>query len=66
MDMARKGRGGVAKGEGHGKARLTGQQVLEIRDLIRRGVRPTTIARAYGIKDTHVNHIKRRTIWKSV
>jgi len=51
------------EGKTHPRARLTEEQVLEIRDLVDQGWRQTDIARAYGTPDSNVNKISKREAW---
>lgn len=53
----------VAKGETHCQARLTNEQVLEIRNDNRK---QWQIAKQYGISQTMVSHIKLKTAWKHI
>lgn len=62
-DMMTKGRGRKARGEGHGAAKLTEEQVRAIRADPRK-VRD--IAPDYGIGKSTVSYIKTRKIWGHV
>jgi len=63
QDMVRKGRGVTpnTKGEEHGAARLTAQQVLAIRAD---GRSQRVIAAAYGVAQSLISQIKSRKVWK--
>ena len=57
----------AARGERAGGARLTTEQVIEIRHLYRRGVYGLKrLARQFGTTDTNVLHIVRRDTWRHV
>lgn len=64
-DMAAKGRGrsGDHRGELHGGARLSAQDILNIRADRRAG---QIIADAYGISRDHVYHLRNGSRWKHV
>lgn len=61
-DMVRKGR--QAKGEANGGAKLNENQVLEIKKLIKFGVRVVDIAKEYGVHRTTIHRITNGTKWK--
>lgn len=63
-DKKRKGRGRWAKGESNGRAKLTKQDVLEIRKLDRSGMTQAAIGSRFGIKQPQVSRIVRGTEWK--
>ena len=54
----------VKKGEKNGNAKLTADQVLDIRREYSAGTRITTLARQYGVTMTHVGYIVHRRAWK--
>jgi hypothetical protein len=58
-DMKAKGRGRAPKGEANGKTKLTDREVWELRQL-RWYVSQRTLARAYGVSNSTVDHIQAR------
>jgi hypothetical protein len=64
-DMTSKGRAHKAgpKGEAHGRAKLTRDDVLAIRTDMRSD---RTVAKEYGISLGNVNKIKNLQIWKHI
>lgn len=65
-DRHQKGRSGGAKGERHGKARLTDQAVKEIRHLHSQGLGYRAIARRYSMSRSAIAHIVRGRSWAHV
>lgn len=63
-DMHRKGRAAI--GERHGRAKLTGPQVLMIRVALRSGVSCGTLATQFDVNPALIQAIKRGSIWKAV
>lgn len=65
-DRTQKGRHGgkPMPGELNGSAKLTAEQVIEIRRLMDTGVPGTRIARDFGIDQTSASNIFRRKSWK--
>lgn len=61
-DMARKGR--AAKGEQNGSAKLTAEQVREIRAAWAAGETQTSIAKRYSVRQTMVSQIVLHQAWK--
>ncbi len=57
---------GHNKGEKNGNAKLTEEDVLEIRELIKDGISNTAIAKMYGIGVTTISNIKIGKTWKHV
>lgn len=53
----------VLRGERHGQAKLTEGQVIEIRRLAALGIRQKDVGAQFGITQTMVSHIVRRTAW---
>jgi hypothetical protein len=68
QDMVGKGRtrGGAQPGEGHPRARLTAQQVDEIRRARELGTSVTILAETYGVASRHIYDIVTRKTWKHV
>lgn len=65
-DMFAKGRRQAAKGERSGVAKVTGEQVKEIRRRLDEGEQQVPLAREYGIAQTQVSRIKRRESWRHI
>jgi hypothetical protein len=68
-DRYAKGRHGLhtgTPGEAHPKARLTEQQVLEIRQRFANGERCADLARAYGMHKNTISQILCRRIWRHI
>lgn len=65
QDMSRKGRARphVAPGEKNRQARLTSEQVAEIRAALHEGEKPSALARRYGVTDSTVSKIKKGATW---
>ena len=62
-DMVAKGRS--QRGESHTAAILSSQDVLDIRDAIRRGERSKDLAEKYGVSRPTIAHIKTKRTWRS-
>jgi hypothetical protein len=54
------------RGEKNGRAKLTEEQVEEIREQLGRGVRQVDIAERFGIGQAHVSRIARNVSWRKV
>ena len=66
-DRARKGRQGWIKGESNGRARLTEDDVREIRALIELGKHSQReIGQEYGVSRTLIGRIVRSEVWTHV
>lgn len=69
-DMKAKGRATGAhkprQGSGHGRAKLTESQVVEIRRLVSAGTPQRYVAMQFGISQTVVWHIHARRTWRHV
>lgn len=66
-DREIRGRGRQPNGEAHGKAKLTKEDVLEIRRLYQTGLyHQAVIAKRLGIAQTNVSAIVRRETWKHI
>jgi hypothetical protein len=66
QDMDEKGRrvSVPSRGEKHGMAKLTEEQVIEIRSLT--GITQREIAKKYDLSETHVSEIRKRKTWKHI
>lgn len=76
-DKMAKGRGGHpsgdltppetrARGERHGRARITSADAAEIRGLYRDGATPTSLSKRYGLGRSTINHILKGHTWVHV
>lgn len=65
-DMYTKGRRLAASGERHSSAKLTSNQVREIRSKIACGHKQKNIAKEYGIGQSHVSMIGHGKIWRTI
>jgi hypothetical protein len=65
-DRDKKGRRADTKGISHPRAKLSNEQVLEIRDLRSKGMLQREIAELYPISQQMINHICRRENWKHI
>jgi hypothetical protein len=66
-DMVSKGRGGtppLIRGENHPKAKLTENNVREIRELIKSGLSQKKIARIFGVNRGTISCIYSKRNWK--
>jgi len=63
-DMVRKGR--ASMGEKAGGAKLTSDQVIEIRSLHKSGVKQNVIARQFGMGKMEISRIVRRLRWAHI
>lgn len=63
-DMLRKGRS--AKGESHSQAKLTANDVSQIRSLRKAGVLIKEIASRFGVSESHISTIMSGRVWKEV
>jgi hypothetical protein len=59
-------RGRTPKGEGHWQAKLTENDVREIKMLISKGVRNLDIAKMYNIGKDSISNIKREKNWRHI
>jgi hypothetical protein len=62
--MLQKGRANRPMGEGHFASKLTGEDVLLIRQLYSHGMGQPEIARRMGITRGYVSNITRGAAWK--
>ncbi len=77
MDMIKKGRSGkglkkistsCARGEHHGRAKLTAAEVQEIRTILSQPNRPSyeQIGQQFGVNQSHIHRIAHRKAWSHV
>jgi hypothetical protein len=66
VDRMLKGRGGDRKGVKHGRAKLTNEQVHEIRRLRLEGVHAFVIAKQFGISWANVYRIASKNTWTHI
>lgn len=59
-------RGGRMSGENHHLARLTANDVLEIRNLRATGTRLRVLAQRFGVSEANISQIAKRKVWKNV
>lgn len=45
---------------------VTEKQVIEIRELLTKGITPKEIIHKYGISKSTISKIKNNTLWKSI
>lgn len=63
-DMASKGRGrNAGGGERHPRARLTREQVKEIRKMVAGGARKAVVAQMYGVTAANIRAIANGRTW---
>ena len=65
-DMIRKGRDNCAKGEQHGFARLTSDDVNDMRSYYRQGCMQRDIAAFFSVDRSHVSRIVNKQNWRHV
>jgi len=63
-DMVLKGRNVLVRGENHWKSKLTDNDVIEIRDLLSKGMRGIRIAHMYDVSSSTISDIKKGKKWK--
>jgi hypothetical protein len=67
IDRSRKGRSGDVRGALNGRAKLTGEQVAEIREIFQNHkITKRALARLYGVTDVQIGHIIRDEQWKEI
>lgn len=54
------------KGENHTQSRLTSKDILEIRELLNKGVKQKIIAEKYGVIRSYISEIKTRRRWNHI
>lgn len=65
-DKMRKGRGGHQIGEVNHAAKLTEQDVLEIREWLKQGMSQREAARRKGVSSVAISYINTRTTWRHI
>jgi len=65
-DMVNKGRAHKMRGESSPRARLTADQVREIRRLYAKGETQVALSEAFDTPQTNVSRIVRREAWKTI
>ena len=67
-DMALKGRcpNGAAKGEGNGQAKLTNNNVIEIKDFLSKAIPQAKIALLYNVSHSTISLIKLGKSWSHI
>lgn len=65
-DKRNKKRGLSARGENHSSAKLTENEVIEIRKNYAVGIRQAELAKKYSVAQTLISHIVTRGAWKHV
>jgi DNA invertase Pin-like site-specific DNA recombinase len=53
-------------GELNGNARLRKEDILEIKQMLKDGIKQAIIANKFGISETHIYNIKHGLRWSSV
>lgn len=66
QDKIRKGRERSIFGEKHPKAKLTEEDVVEIKTLLKRGYTPNHIGDLYGVAGSNIRQIRRGKSWRRV
>lgn len=66
LDMWNKGRGASPRGERNGRAKLTTENILEIRQLSAQGLSSRKIASRMDVSKTQINEVLKGNIWKHV
>jgi IS30 family transposase len=64
--MVDKGRTKIQDGELNYSAKLTGSDVLEIRQYLRAGFTQRKVATMFGVSNGTINQIKLNKIWKHI
>lgn len=58
--------GRQAKGSRHGSVKLTQENILEIREMLSRGIRQKVIAKQFGVTQQSIAYIKSGRNWRHV
>jgi hypothetical protein len=66
LDMFAKGRAPVVIGERHGSAKLTENQVIDIRRRYKAGAVQRTLAKEYGVNPMAINKIVHNKTWRHI
>ena len=66
IDRTRKGRGRDSRGEKQGGAKLTANDVIDIRSLRAFGAEGRALARAFGVSEASIAFICQRKTWRHV
>ena len=66
VDKMNKGRNNPVKGEDHQDAKLTEKDVIEIRRLLREGIKGNEVAEKFDVTESHVSRIKNGQKWKHI
>lgn len=66
LDMFVKGRGQAVVGEKHGSAKLTENQVLDIRRRYKAGAVQRSLAKEYGVDPMAINKIVHNKSWRHI
>lgn len=68
LDMMNRGRGGgqFSEGEWHKRAKLTNEQVLDIREKYRLGCSQPDLAEIFGISQSGISNIIKNKNWKHI
>lgn len=66
QDMLAKGRYGDLKGERSGRAILTAEQVLMIREMAQEGAKPMVLARQFRVAKSTIRDIIKRRNWQHI
>lgn len=64
-DMFERGREVICRGEKNGSAKLTQNQVEEIRNLLSNGKSANSIAKLFGVSHTLINGIRDKKYWNT-
>lgn len=65
-DAEKRNRAKIRSDSGNIKAKLTEKQVIEIRELLTKGITPKEIIHKYGISKSTISKIKNNTLWGSI
>lgn len=66
IDKLSKRRQTNRRGADHGMAKLSEDEVLQIRELMKHGASGKKLAKEYGVSDTLIYYIHHRKLWKSI
>jgi len=54
------------KGENHNQAKLSGEDIINIRKLVKEGIPNIEIAKIYSLSRSYISNIKSRKVWDSL